>query len=390
MQFSGWILSTIVAVSLLAPIARAQEPASAPSPAQTQTKSSTPAKQKAGQPATPPKQQEAQKLTPVVVTATRIEQPIADIGTTVTVVEDPQIQEQKSDRVGDVLRQVPGVQVTQSGSPGAVTDVSIRGATSAQTLILVDGVEVNAGATGGFDLSSLTTDNLDRVEILRGAGGSLYGSQAIGGVINVLSQEGEGPPAASLLSAGGNRSTSQQTATVSGSDGKLGYSGAVSYFSTDGYRPVNDNSDVLSLNGRLDYHLDDDTAIRGFARYIPSNVSLPNFNVFSGSELDPTAHDRNEFMLFKGEIEHHFGENLLVRTNSFYVRQDQRTTSTPYLGFVGGEDDRIPDETRGGLIEAIYSWGGGFRTVAGFEFRDLWVRSDTISTFASGMPHPPI
>ena len=93
-----------------------------------------------------------------------------------------------------MLRQVPGVQVTQSGSPGSVTDVSIRGATPSQTLVLVDGVEVNAGATGSFDLANLTTDNLDRVEVLRGAGGSLYGSQAIGGVVNVLSQEGEGPP----------------------------------------------------------------------------------------------------------------------------------------------------------------------------------------------------
>ena len=138
------------------------------------------------------KKEEAQKLNPVVVTATRIPQPIGEIGTTITVVEDPQIQAQKIDRVADVLREVPGVQVTQSGSPGSVTDVSIRGATPSQTLVLIDGVEVNAGATGSFDLANLTTDNLDRVEVLRGAGGSLYGSQAIGGVVNVLSQEGEG------------------------------------------------------------------------------------------------------------------------------------------------------------------------------------------------------
>ncbi|MGA7871449.1 MAG: TonB-dependent receptor [Candidatus Binatus sp.] len=344
-----------------------------------------PAKKKAHPPTT---KQEAQKLTPVVVTATRIPQPIADIGTTITVVEDPQIQEQKIGRVENVLREVPGVQVTQSGSPGAETDVSIRGATPSQTLVLVDGVEVNAGATGSFDLANLTTDNLDRVEILRGAGGSLYGSQAIGGVVNVLSQEGEGPPTASLLSGGGNRATSEQVATVSGAEGNLGYSGAVSYFSTDGFRPVNDNSDNLALNGRLDYHFGDDTVLRGFARYIASNVSLPNFNVFSGSDLDPTAHERNEFMLFKGEIEHHFGEKLLVRTNSFFVRQDQRTTSVPYQGAMSSEEDRIPDETRGGLIEALYTWGAGFRTLAGFEFRDLWVRSDSISTFLNFAPPP--
>jgi len=134
MRFLILILSAVIATSLCAPIARAQTPASAPSPAQTQTQKASPANQtrsassktKTSQPATPANKEEAQKLTPVVVTATRIPQPIADIGTTITVVEDPQIQEQKIDRVANVLREVPGVQVTQSGSPGSVTDVSIR------------------------------------------------------------------------------------------------------------------------------------------------------------------------------------------------------------------------------------------------------------------------
>jgi vitamin B12 transporter len=392
MRFFYWILSTIVTLSLCAPIASAQQPAPAAPPAQTQSKSaanqsksSAPVNKKAE---TTRHQQEAERLNPVVVTATRIPQPIGQIGTTITVVEDPQIQEQKIQRVADVLREVPGVQVTQTGSPGTETDVSIRGATAAQTLVLVDGVEVNAGATGSFDLANLTTDNLDRVEVLRGAGGSLYGSQAIGGVVNVLSQEGEGPPTASILSGGGNRATSQQVANVSGADGNLHYSGALSYFSTEGYHPENDNSDNLSLNGRLDYHLGDDTVIRGFARYIASNVSLPTLNIDAGSPLDPTAHDRNEFMLYKGEVEHHFGENLLVRTNSYFVRQDQRDTSTPYPGNGSFQDDRIPDETRGGLIEAVYSWPiwSGFRTLAGFDFKDRWVRSGDIfigKSFAS-------
>ena len=391
MRLSSRILSTIIVATLmLAPIARAQEPAAAPSPAQPQAKS-TPAKKKARQPATPPKKQEAQKLNPVVVTATRIEQPIADIGTTITVVENPQIQEQKIDRVGDVLRQVPGVQVTQSGSPGSVTGVSIRGATSAQTLILVDGVEVNAGATGSFGIANLTTDNLDRVEILRGAGGSLYGSQAIGGVVNVLSQEGQGPPTASLVSAGGNRATSQQVATVSGAAGNLGYSGAVSYFSTEGFRPVNDNSDNLSCSARLDYHLGDDTVISGFARYIASNVSLPDYLVFSGVPLDPTAHERDEFMLFKGEVEHHFGDNLLARASAFFLRQDVRVNAPPFPGgIVFGapyfETDSIPEETRGGNAEAIYTWAPGFRTLAGFDFLDRWLRSGSFCSFCDPLP----
>jgi vitamin B12 transporter len=328
--------------------------------------------------------QSAQKLSPIVVTATRIPQPIADIGTTISVVEDSQIQAQKIEHVENVLRQVPGIQVTQAGSPGSVTDVSIRGAQPSSTLVLIDGVEVNAAATGSFDFANLTTDDLDRIEVLRGAGGSLYGSQAIGGVVNLLSREGEGAPKFSLLSEGGNRATSRQVGTANGSAGNLNYSGAVSYYSTEGYQQFNDNSDNLSMSGRLDYHLDDDTVLRGFARYTMANVSLPRFSIASGTpgaELNTTAHQRTEFMMFKSEIEHRFSDHLLVRSSAYYVRQDLRVNSTPYPGNPDSEIDRIPDETRGGLIEAIYTWIPGFRTVAGFDFKDQWARSDSTSTF---------
>ncbi|HYL57261.1 MAG TPA: TonB-dependent receptor [Candidatus Acidoferrales bacterium] len=377
------VLCLIVAsIATLPANSRAAEPApdadQSKQPAAAATQSSTPPT--ATVPAAP-------KLKQVVVTATRIEQPIAEIGTTVTVVDDSQIESQKIDRVENVLREVPGVTVTQSGSPGAETDVSIRGATASQTLILIDGVEANSGATGSFDMANLTTDNLDRLEVLRGAGGSLYGSQAIGGVVSVISQEGEGAPHASLESEGGNSATSRQVATASGRTGSLAYSGAVSYFSTEGFHQTNGNSDNLATSGRLDYHLCDDTVIRGFARYIASNVSLPSFSVFAGlgpaSLLNPTAHGRNEFMLYKGEVEHRFGEKLMLTASAFFVRQDQRVNSTPYAGNAGSEVDRIPDETRGGLIEALYTWTAGFRTLAGFDFKDRWVSSSTASSSPS-------
>jgi vitamin B12 transporter len=384
-HFSKWLLPALIVASLWASIVQAQTPASASSPAQTQTQKASPANQskaassnKTNPPATPAKKEEAQKLNPIVVTATRIPQPIDQIGTTITVVEAPQIEEQKIQSVQDVLRQVPGVQVTQSGSPGSEADVSIRGASASQTLVLIDGVEVNTGATGGFDFANLTTNNLDRIEVLRGAGGSLYGSQAIGGVVQLISQEGEGAPKASLLSDGGNRASTQQVATVSGADGNLGYSGAISYFSTEGYRPVNDSSDNLSGNLRLDYHLTDDTIIRGFARYYRANVSLADFSVENLPPIsdNPTAHQRNEFMLFNGVIEHHFGENLMVTANAYFVRNQIRINEVPFAAFAGSEVDRIPDETRGGLIEAVFTWPHfeGFRTVAGFDFKDRWVQ----------------
>jgi vitamin B12 transporter len=359
--------------------AQTYTPTAAPSattdPAAATTSAAQPLASPTPLPQATPSPPAARKLSPIVVTATRMDQPLAEVGTTVTVVDDKQIESQKIRELGTILRQVPGVEVTQTGSPGTVTNVSIRGSSSSQTLILIDGVEINTGATGAFDIANLTTDDLDRIEVVRGAGGSLYGSQAIGGVINLITREGEGAPKFSLLSEGGNAGTERQRGTVSGSYGKLGYSGAISYYSTNGFRPVNDGSDNLAGALRLDYHPCDDTTIRGFARYTRSNVGLVNFSIFSGIALDPTAHQRGEFMLFKGEIEHWFSTRMLGRASAYFVRNDIRINQTTFPGSMATEVDRIPDETRGGNLEVLFKWGPGIRTLAGFDFKDRWVRS---------------
>lgn len=335
-----------------------------------------------------PAQNEPQKLPPVVVTATRIEQPLSEIGTTVSVVDRSQMQSQQIESVGTALEQVPGVTVVQEGSPGTQSGVMVRGASSAETLILIDGVELNSGTEGGFDISNLTTGGLDRIEVLRGAGGSLYGSQAIGGVVNLISEEGEGPAKISMLSEGGNRASERQVLTLSGAQGNLGYAGSLSYFSTEGFQPINDNSDNLSGNLRLDYHLDDKTTIRGFARYYRSNVSLVDLTNFENI-LNRTAHQRGEFMLFKGEIERKFTEQLTARLNAYFVRNDTRVNFPPYAGDTGfevSEVDRIPEETRGALAEAVYIWAERWRTVAGFDFKDRWARVSSVSIFTSPPP----
>src|SRR5579875_401032 len=238
------------------------------------------------------KQTKPVKLSEVVVTATRIRQPLSEIGTSVSVMPGSQMQDQKLGVVAPALQQLPGVEVNQAGSPGTQTDVTIRGSTAAQPLVLIDGVDVNTGSTGGFDFSTITTDNVEPVEVVRGSGGALYGSQAIGGVVNVISKQGEGAPHFSLLSEGGNRGTERQVGTANGAIGNLGYSGSISYQSTEGFRPINDASDNLSGALRLDYQVNDKTTVRGFARYIRSNVDLVNFSDSVGERLDPFAHQR--------------------------------------------------------------------------------------------------
>jgi vitamin B12 transporter len=168
---------------------------------------------------------------------------------------------------------------------------------------MLDGVPINDSATGEFDISRTPTDGMDRVEVVRGAGGALYCSQAIGGMVNLITQEGSGPFKFSMLSKSGNRATERQVAQFDGDEGRVPYVGTLSYFSTTGFRLVNDNSDNLSGVLWLDYHLDENTTVRGIARYTRANVSLASYSVASGIPLNPNAHQRNEFMFYKGEID---------------------------------------------------------------------------------------
>ena len=134
-----------------------------------------------------------ESLPPMVVTATRTEVPLNQLTTSLTVITNEEIRERQAELVSEVLRDVAGVNVVQTGSMGTATSVFIRGSASNQVLVMIDGVEINSTTTGAYDFANLTTDNIERIEVLRGAGGTLYGSQAIGGVINIITKRGQGP-----------------------------------------------------------------------------------------------------------------------------------------------------------------------------------------------------
>ncbi len=350
-------------------------PGSKPTPSTNQQSAKASQNPKAAPAPSPAAQVPQTNLPDMSITATRISQPLSQLGMTVTVVNKQQIQDQKIQQTSDALREVPGVQVTQLGGPGTETDVTIRGSLSSQVLTLLDGVEVNTGGLGAFDFANLTTDNASRIEVIRGAGGSLYGSSAIGGVINQISEEGTGAPKFSLLSDGGNWDTQRQVATASGAMNRLGYSGSVSYYSTGGFQPVNSDYDNLSLTSRLDYHLTEDTTLRAFARYTFADAGLAEYsNDDPGAPLDPTTHQRTEFMLYKGEVDSHLTDKLLVRWFGSFVRDEIRVNKVSSPGLTNEESNDIPDEIRGTNAEAIYTWQRGFDTLVGFDFKDRWGR----------------
>ena len=135
--------------------------------------------------------EEATRLDPIVVTATRVEQKVSEQASAVSVVTREEIEQKSPVVAGDALQGIPGVDVQRSGSAGNRENIKIRGSLGTQTLVLIDGFPVNSPTLGQFDISSLPVDGFERVEIVRGTQSALYGSNAMGGVVNFIPRKGE-------------------------------------------------------------------------------------------------------------------------------------------------------------------------------------------------------
>ncbi len=146
--------------------------------------------------------------------------PINDVGTAVTVVTAKDLKNLQVRNAAEALRSLPGVSVTRTGGFAGLTQLRIRGAEANQTLVLIDGIEANSVADGEFDFSDLTADDIERIEILRGAQSGIYGSNAIGGVVNIITKGGRGPLTVQGSVEGGTHNTRDLSARVSGGNDK--------------------------------------------------------------------------------------------------------------------------------------------------------------------------
>ena len=181
-------------------------------------------------------EEQTANLGEIVVTATRDELPLEQVGSSITVVTAKEIEQQQKRTVADALRMVPGLDVVRTGSMGGTTSIFMRGAKSEHTLVLIDGIEMNdpSSAGGTFNFGHLTVDNIERIEVLRGPQSTLYGSHAIGGVINIITKRGDGPPKGSIAIEAGSFATTRETASISGGSERVQFSLAASRLDTDG------------------------------------------------------------------------------------------------------------------------------------------------------------
>ena len=191
-------------------------------------------------------------LKPVVVTATRLPMPLTTLSVSVTVLDAATLSRGGVTSIADALRSIPAAAVVQSGSFGAQTSVFLRGGESDYTKVLLNGVPVNQPG-GAFDFAGLTTDNLERVEVLRGPASVLYGSDAVTGVVQLFTRDRRQPgmPALTLGTRGGTYGTLESYASAAGGSGRLGWSFGGSWATTDGTLPFNNESRTGAVDARL-------------------------------------------------------------------------------------------------------------------------------------------
>jgi vitamin B12 transporter len=296
----------------------------------------------------------------VVVSATRTPLPQRWVASAITVIPAAEIEQLQLRSLPDALRTTPGIDVVQTGGPGGQTSVFARGANSDHVLVLIDGVEANDPAQpSGFDFGQILLDDVERIEVLRGPQSSLYGSDAIGGVINLITRGPGAAPGGSARLEAGSFGTFDQALAANGRASGLGYALSLSHFRSEdtpvtppellapGERAIGEGYDNLTASGRLSAALSPDLELGFSARYARSILRFTgdDFSVFPSIPAPAqSVQDRGELFaraearqsLFGGALKSVLGVSLT----------DYRThEQDPDLGF-GAPDPIVSDGRR--------------------------------------------
>lgn len=179
--------------------------------------------------------QKEKSLPTMIVTADRIANDASQVSADTTVITRKEIEQSQKSNVADLLRGQVGINVAASGGPGKATSVFLRGANSGQTLVLIDGVRVGSATLGSFDWANLSTADIERIEIVRGPQSSLYGADAMGGVIQIFTRKGKPGSRITAQAEAGSYNTVSASSTVSGgTEGEVSYALSVNTLRTDG------------------------------------------------------------------------------------------------------------------------------------------------------------
>jgi vitamin B12 transporter len=221
---------------------------------------------------------------PVVVSATRFDIPLDQSPASVSVIDSRDIDHKQIERLSDALREVPGLAVVQTGTPGQLTSVFMRGLPSQDMQVLLDGIPINQGLAGQFDFANLTTDNVERIEVARGPQSTIYGPRALAGVVQIFTKQGTGPPGFTVSEEGGTYDTFRETLQSDGKIDIFDYSIGVSRLDTDNARPNNQYRNTAGV-ADLGLSLNEQLRVGSLFMYSLSDTGNPN-SIFTPKPFD--------------------------------------------------------------------------------------------------------
>jgi vitamin B12 transporter len=295
------------------------------------------------------KSQAAPERYEVVVTATRLETPPREVGSAISIISGFDLSRWKQTFVLEALRGAPAVAVTQNGGAGGASSVFLRGANSEHTLVLLDGVELNdpINPSRSADLAHLFLANVDRLEILRGPQGLLYGSDALGGVVNIIPVRGSGRARLTLTSSGGTFGTFTGQATVSGSGRSVDYSLGLSRYVTGGVSAADsalagnserDGYRNWTLSGRVGIAFGKNLEADFTGHAVWAETDIDNFGGPYGDDPNNTQDYRSYFL--KGQVRGLFLKNRWEQKLAVAVVDSRRS------------HQNLPDEFHPGEAES--------------------------------------
>ena len=253
------------------------------------------------------------ELETLVVTATRIPTPALDVASSITIISADEIAARQVRTLPDLLKEVPGLNLVQTGGSGGQTSVFMRGTNSNHTKVLIDGIDLGdpSNPGGAFDLGTLLTQDIQTVEILRGPQSGLYGSDAIGGVINIITKSGSGPAQFNAGIEAGSFDTFNQAGGVSGSLDQFHYSATLQHYHAGatpvtpldllppGQARIDDYDDNLTASTKLGLDVTDRFDLGLVARYTDSHLRITgdNFATFPATP-DASQSDNNTLQYY--------------------------------------------------------------------------------------------
>ncbi|AXE29636.1 TonB-dependent receptor [Chromobacterium phragmitis] len=282
---------------------------------------------------------------PVIITASRIAQPLSRTLADASVITRDEIEESGAQTLQQVLSRQAAITITSNGGPGASSGIFMRGANSNHTVVLVDGIRIASATLGTTAIQNIPLEQVERIEILRGPGSSLYGADAIGGVIQIFTRKGEGAPRFNAAVEAGTRGSGKLSAGVGGKSGGTAYNLQWSHDQADGFSATNPKSS--SYNPDRDGYNNDSYSANVTQAVAPGHdLTVRLFQSFARADFDQngTGQDWGKTRLTGQSLEskNQFAD-VWTSTLRFSHGQDKQET---FSDAAGGRRDSLYQTTQ--------------------------------------------